>query len=238
MRMTKIKGQFGASCINQISRTSRTHRGTSGSAITEFGPALGILLICFFFPLLNMLILGVSYCLCMVLNYNQVHEASLVHMNDAVSLNGPVCKDITDKWLAGMGKFVRAEGYPQTTVSYRDGQTTGNVTDRIAVVQTSVVCQPTLSIPLFGVSVPGLNAPMAFSISSESTMENPDNAPIAMSGQSNSNQNAKAVPAGSSVGKGNDSGQSQSLSGGGWDLNDLRISVRRSNLLQGGGSYQ
>ncbi|MBP9092578.1 hypothetical protein KBI23_16270, partial [bacterium] len=135
-----------------IVRIGRQIRGTSGSAITEFGPALGILLICFFFPLLNMLILGVSYCLCMVLNYNQVHEASLVHMNDAVSLNGPVCKDITDKWLAGMGKFVRTEGYPQTTVSYRDGQTTGNVTDRIAVVHTSVVCQPTLSIPLFGVS--------------------------------------------------------------------------------------
>jgi hypothetical protein len=222
MRGERIKGPIGASHYNYTSRRA------NGSAITEFGPALGILLICFFFPLLNMLILGVSYCLCMVLNYNQVHEASLVHMNDAVSLNGPVCKDITDKWLAGMGKFVRAEGYPQTTVSYRDGQTTGNVTDRIAVVQTSVVCQPTLSIPLFGVSVPGLNAPMVFSISSESTMENPDNAPIAMSGQSNSNQNAKVVTSG---GGSSPNSLAAPLDRGGWDRNDLRIAVPKALLL-------
>jgi hypothetical protein len=223
-----------------IVRIGRQIRGTSGSAITEFGPALGILLICFFFPLLNMLILGVSYCLCMVLNYNQVHEASLVHMNDAVSLNGPVCKDITDKWLAGMGKFVRAEGYPQTTVSYRDGQTTGNVTDRIAMVQTTVACQPTISIPLFGASVPGLNAPMAFSLSSESTMENPDNAPIGLngtngqSGQNSQNQNAKI---GSSEGASSGNSLAAPLERGGWDHNDLRISVRHSSLLQAGGLY-
>ena len=223
MRGERIKGPIGASHYNYTSRRA------NGSAITEFGPALGILLICFFFPLLNMLILGVSYCLCMVLNYNQVHEASLVHMNDAVSLNGPVCKDITDKWLAGMGKFVRAEGYPQTTVSYRDGQTTGNVTDRIAVVQTSVVCQPTLSIPLFGASVPGLNAPMVFSISSESTMENPDNAPIAMSGQSNSNQNAKVVTSG---GGSSPNSLAAPLDRGGWDRNDLRIGVAPAKLLK------
>jgi hypothetical protein len=209
-------------------------RGNHGSAIAEFGPALGILLICFFFPLLNMLVLGVSYCLCMVLNYNQAHEASLVHMNDAVTLNGPVCKDITDKWLAGMGKFVRTEGYPQTIVSYRDGQTTGNVTDRIAVVQTSVVCQPTLSIPLFGANVPGLNAPMSFSISSESTMENPDNAPIVMSGQSNLNQNAKVVTSGAGS---SPNSLVAPLDRGGWDHNDLRIAVRRPCLLWDGGLY-
>jgi hypothetical protein len=222
MSVARIKGPIGASHYDYTSRRA------NGSAITEFGPALGILLVCFFFPLLNMLVLGVSYCLCMVLNYNQVHEASLVHMNDAVSLNGPVCKDITNKWLAGMGKFVRTEGYPQTSVSYRDGQTTGNVTDRIAVVQTAVVCQPTLSIPLFGTSVPGLNAPMSFSISSESTMENPDNAPMVMSGQSNSNQNAKVVTSG---GGSSPNSLVAPLDRGGWDRNDLRLAVPRALVL-------
>lgn len=225
-------GPAPADCVSRKSRSNRACRNCSGSAITEFGPALGILLICFFFPLLNMLVLGVSYCLCMVLNYNQVHEASLLPMSDATSLNGPVCKDITDRWLNGMGKFVKTEGYPQTVISYRDGHTTNNVTDRIAMVQTTVKCQPTLSIPLFGASVPGLNAPMAFSVASESTMENPDNAPVGNSGQ---NQSAKVVSSGNTVGKGNDNGQNQSLSGGGWDLNDLRITVRRPGLLRSGG---
>ena len=222
--------------VLQNRRPTRLKRGNQGSAITEFGPALGILLICFFFPLLNMLVLGVSYCLCMVLNYNQVHEASLVHMNDALSLNGPVCKDITDKWLAGMGKFVRVEGYPQTIVSYRDGQTTGNVTDRIAVVQTSVVCQPTLSIPLFGASVPGLNSPMAFSISSESTMENPDNAPIVSNEANGQNQNAKMASSGQGAAAGSQvNALAKPLPRGGWDGNNLRISVHGCCLLSSGG---
>ena len=211
-------------------------RPAHGSSITEFGPALGILLICFFFPLLNLLVLGVSYCLIMVLNYNQVHEASLVHMSDAISVNGPVCKAITDKWLAGMGNFVKSEGYPQTVVSYRDGQTTGNVTDRIAVVRTSVVCQPLLNIPLPVVNVPGLNAPMTFSLSSESTMENPDNAPIAMGDQGG--QNAKTNTSGTADGDGvgsssfsSSSTAAKALPRGGWDRNDLRLSAPRAKLL-------
>ena len=222
-------GPAPADCVRRKSRSNRACRNCSGSAITEFGPALGILLICFFFPLLNMLVLGVSYCLCMVLNYNQVHEAALLPMSDATSLNGPVCKDITDRWLNGMGKFVKTEGYPQTVISYRDGHTTNNVTDRIAMVQTTVKCQPTLSIPLFGASVPGLNAPMAFSVSSESTMENPDNAPVGNGGQ---NQSAKVVsPAGGSP----VSALAKPLPRGGWDGNNLRISVHRCCLLSSGG---
>lgn len=215
----------------RVFRQKRLVRPKLGSAITEFGPALGILLICFFFPLLNMLVLGVSYCLVMVLNYNQVHEASLVHMNDAVSANGPVCKSITDSWLAGMGKFVKSEGYPQTVVTYRDGQTTGNVTDRIAVVQTSVVCQPLLNIPLPAVSVPGLNSPMTFLLSSESTMENPDNAPIAMSNQSGQSSKMN-TPGGADGGGGNSSvNAAKPLPRGGWDGNNLRISGPRAKLF-------
>ncbi|MFA6212513.1 MAG: hypothetical protein WC714_23955 [Candidatus Obscuribacterales bacterium] len=211
-------------------------RSNHGSATAEFGPALGILLICFFFPLLNMLTLAVSYCLCMVLNYNQVHEASLVHMSEAVNISGPVCKGITDNWLAGMGKFVKTDSYPQTSVSYRDGQTTGSVTDRIAEVQTIVVCQPLLNIPIPGLNVPGLNAPMAFSMSSESTMENPDNAPMAMDNQGGQNQNAKTNSSGGVGGAGGNSNssfsaQAKPLPRGGWDGNNLRILVPRAKLL-------
>jgi hypothetical protein len=154
---------------------SRRHKGNS---IAEFGPALGILLICFFFPLLDMLSMGVSYGLCMVLNYNQVHEASLLEMNDSVSSSGVVRKALVDQWLSGMGHFVKVQGYPQTNVSYRDGQTgPDKVTDRIVMVQTNVICSPFLTIPLPIAKVPGLNGPMVFQISSERPMENPDYAP-------------------------------------------------------------
>ncbi len=159
-------------------RTIRKRRNGRANSMAEFGPALMILLICFFFPLLDMLSMGVSYGLCMVLNYNQVHEASLLPMADAVSATGVVRKGITDQWLAGMGHFVKTQGYPQCDVSYRDGQTgPDKVTDRIVMVRTSVTCSPFLTIPLPVVNVPGLNGPMLFQISSERPMENPDNAP-------------------------------------------------------------
>ena len=235
MSVERVKKQncvYGIKQPKSRIRPSHYKRMACGSAISEFGPALGILLICFFFPLLNMLVLGVSYCLCMVLNYNQVHEASLLPMSDATSLNGPVCKDITDRWLNGMGKFVKTQGYPQTVISYRDGHTTNNVTDRIAMVQTTVNCMPTLSIPLFGVAVPGLNAPMTFSVSSESTMENPDHAPIGNNGQ---NQSAKVV---SSGGSSSGSQLATPLERGGWDRNDLRIEVSHARLLRFSGAFE
>jgi Flp pilus assembly protein TadG len=53
-------------------------RSASGNAMAEFAPALIVLLICIFFPLVDMLAVGLAYCDAQVLNTNQVHEASLL----------------------------------------------------------------------------------------------------------------------------------------------------------------
>lgn len=125
-------------------------------------------------------------------------------MSDATDHAGPVCKDIPDQWLSGMGKLVKVNGYPTTAISYHDGQTgPDKVTDRIATIETTLGCQPLLTIPLPGVSVPGVNAPVTFAVSSERTMENPDYA------------QPGAVASVSAA--------SQSLSRGGWDGNNLSI---------------
>ncbi len=155
-------------------KSSRRNNHGSGS-MAEFGPALGLLLICFFFPLLDLITLSVSYGLIMVLNYNQVHEASLVKASEAQDSNGAVKKSIPDQWQNGMGHFVKMSGDPNTDVSYRAGQPgSDNITDQIVRVQTTVVCQPFLPIPLPLVNVPGLNGPMTFSVCAEREMENPD----------------------------------------------------------------
>ncbi|MFA6559766.1 MAG: hypothetical protein WCT03_25290, partial [Candidatus Obscuribacterales bacterium] len=78
-------------------------RSASGSGIAEFAPALIILLICIFFPLVDMLAVALAYCDGQVLNSNQTHEASLLDWHDAVSPTGTVCKGIPDQWLNGMG---------------------------------------------------------------------------------------------------------------------------------------
>lgn len=157
-------------------QTNIRRRHPSGSAIAEFGPALGVLLICFFFPLVDMLALGVSYGLCLVLNANQAHEASLLPKSEATDPSGVVKTGIVNQWLAGMGHFVNIVSPPQTDVTYRTGQMGGDgVQDQIVMVETKVVCGPFLPIPLPVVNVPGLNGDMTFDLKTEKPMEDPDN---------------------------------------------------------------
>ena len=155
----------------------RPQRKSCGSAIAEFGPALGLILIFFFFPTVDLLAVGMSYGFCMVLNNNQVHEASLLPASKATDPSGTVMLGIPNQWLNGMGHFVKMSGSPQTKVAYRDGETgSDNVTDKIVTVTTTVICNPFLTIPVPAVNIPGLNGPMTFSITSERPMENPDDA--------------------------------------------------------------
>lgn len=160
---------------------NRPHRRRNkGNAISEFGPALFVLLIFIFFPVVDLLSIVVSYGACMVLNFNQVHEAALIPHTDAADAGGPIKKGIPDQWLNGMGRFVKMVGSPQTNITYRNGETApdkNNSTDKLVMVETKVVCSPFLPIPLPVVNVPGLNGPFTFDLTSERPMENPDYAP-------------------------------------------------------------
>lgn len=155
---------------------TRRHRRGRGSAIAEFGPALWVLFFFFFFPMIDMLSVAMSYGFVMVLNYNQVHEAALLPRSIATKASGAVMSGIPQEWENGMGKFVKQSGTPQTQVTYRDGEQDGNdkVTDQIVSVQTTVICNPFLTIPIPVWGVPGLNAPITFVVLSERPMENPD----------------------------------------------------------------
>ena len=149
----------------------RGARNAYGGSISEFGPALALLLICFFFPLVDLISIGISYCSCMLLNDLQVHEAALIPWKKAKSATGPVRHDIPLEWMdAGVGKFVKVQLPIKTKVSYRTGQ----AGDKIVAVSTTVTCSPFLPIPVPVANVPGLNGPMTFNITSERTMENPD----------------------------------------------------------------
>lgn len=159
----------------------RAKRSAAGATISEFGPALGLLIICFFFPMVDMLSLAVSYGCCLVLNEAQVHEASLLNWNDGTSnAQDTVTKTIPNSWTtSGFGQYVKMVGTPQTKVFFRQGQTGtmsgGNqFTDKIVMVKTTVTSSPFLPIPVPVLNVPGLNAPMTFTIAAERTMENPD----------------------------------------------------------------
>lgn len=154
----------------------RTGRKQRGSSITEFGPAVGLLLICFLFPLIDLLSMGVSYGCCMVLNNIQVHEASLTDWHKQPSADTAIKTNVMQQWKnSGFGHFVKMSGDPVTLIGWRNGVKDENgIQDKIVAVKTTVTCNPFLSIPVPVVNVPGLNGPMTFTISSEHPMENPD----------------------------------------------------------------
>jgi len=164
----------------------RARRTETGSSVAEFAPAMWLLIVVIFFPLLDLMAMGVKYGCVIVLNYNQTHEASLIasgtNTGQADDPSGPIKKIIPTQWLTmGFGKFCGVVGPIQTDIYYRAGTSASdgvtNVTDKVVRVQTTLTCYPLLTIPMPVVNVPGLNAPMQFTVGSEKMMENPDNAP-------------------------------------------------------------
>jgi hypothetical protein len=150
-------------------------RRAAGQAIAEFGPGLIIVLLMVFFPLVDLLAVGMAYGFLMVLNYNQVHEASLLPRSSAEDPNGIVKKNVVQKWQDGMGRFCNLAGKPSTTLTYQ-GTTinTDKITDQTVRVTTTASCNPFLPIPIPIGHIPGLNGPMLFSLTAERPMENPD----------------------------------------------------------------
>jgi hypothetical protein len=168
----------------QRKQARRGRNAKGGSGMAEFAPALMVLVICIFFPLVDFLAIGLSYGLVRVLNYNQCHEASLVPWGQATDSGGTVMQGIPNQWGGGMGHFVKMSGDVNTVITYRNGEHStdsgnSNVQDKVVQVATTVTCNPFLPIPFpSGVlSVPGMNGPFTFTVFSERPMENPDNAP-------------------------------------------------------------
>lgn len=144
-------------------------RGERGSAIAELGPALLILFLFLFFPLVDLMSLGVIYMSCATLNDLQLREAALLSKAEAQDPAGRVRKGIADVWQqSGLGQFVKVVDSPATTVSYSQRQD-----DEVVVVTTNVTASPFLTIPLFP-GVPGLGAPVSFTFANERLVENPE----------------------------------------------------------------
>ena len=103
----------------------RSSRG--GSTLAEFAPALIILLIFIFFPVLDLLSLCFDYGLVAVLNYNRAHRGSLIPSDQANDPDGTVKRALVDQWQNGFGHFAKLSDPPQTTLSYRNGQQTTTI---------------------------------------------------------------------------------------------------------------
>lgn len=151
-------------------------RTKQGSAIAETGPALCILFLFLFFPLLDLISIPMSYCSCATLNDLQLREAVNLPRSQALDSSGLVKKKIPDAWrTAGIGQFVSLTEDPKTDISYKDGQSDSNgVQDKYVIVTTTLVSRPFLTMPFF-FGVPGMTMPMTCSITTRRLLENPGN---------------------------------------------------------------
>lgn len=138
-------------------------RRKSGSAITEFGPALLIFFLFAFFPFMDLLGLGTSYGLCWYLNYKISNQVARARQNtNGTQLGG---QDIANQEVGivsggGFANFLKVQSIT-STVTYQ----TATIPQTVSTT-TSITAMPFLTIPWVG-SVPGLNAPITFTLTAQ-----------------------------------------------------------------------
>lgn len=157
--------------LMERNRSSKMRR-RRGAMLAELGPALLILFFFLFFPLVDLLGLGISYCSCLSLNDLQVREAAFESSELAQNATGAVKREIPANWVkSGLGQFVNLESSPLTTVSYRKAGTVEN-SEVYVKVTTETKVRPFLNIP-FLPGIPGLSQGLTFVVGSERLVENP-----------------------------------------------------------------
>jgi hypothetical protein len=159
--------------MRKANTNKRNARKAHGSTAMETGPALMILFMFLFFPLINVFALGVSYASTFTLNDLQCREAATLPQKDAVNPDGLIKKAIVDQWLhSGLGAFVQCNGKPETKMTYFAGQTDETKTqDQYVEITTKVSANPFIRCPFF-FAIPGMSAPMTFEVSNRRMVEN------------------------------------------------------------------
>jgi hypothetical protein len=150
------------------SMTSNRRARKRGSAMAELGPALFILLIVIFFPLLNLAMFGLTYFCCGTLTDLQADKAKVLPRSIAMSDLGPVKNTVPDAWQkTGLGAFAKLSAPLETAISYPVLANGMHVR-----VSTRFTASPFMPIP-FIPGVPALSAPVTFTFTSQRILEDP-----------------------------------------------------------------
>ncbi|HEY9754108.1 MAG TPA: hypothetical protein V6C97_02980 [Oculatellaceae cyanobacterium] len=164
-------------------RTRKQLRNRKGS-IAEFAPAMYFILIVGFFPMLDMIAVMLSYADCQYLHFTLVRQAGLEQCLTLDTTTTPASLKpnyafVTDPngtfqslitgWYNGVGHFT-TRSLADITVTANIDVTQGTPTLKYVTINTTVVCNPLVPIP-FPYQVPGLSAPVTFSMSGNSVIE-------------------------------------------------------------------
>lgn len=152
-------------------------RSNSGSQIAEFGPAMFLLLILGFFPFLMILQLAFGYVGCWYLNCQQSDlAAQSLRVRSGTFVNQSSVQTDLDKlaldWpQTPLGKLSKVKTSTATISGPVDsGSSTSGYTTAYVQTTTTVQCSPLISIPFLN-TVPGLGAPINYTISAQRIVE-------------------------------------------------------------------
>lgn len=139
----------------------RFSRRKKGSAITEFGPALFLFIVIIFFPMLDFLGLCAAYCAGWYCNFMACRELAVRKQAEEAQVYTEVNGNL---FASGIVPFigVKTQADLTHTATYTPAS---NGMQPMVTCTTNINATPFISIPWWG-SVPGLNAPMPFVISS------------------------------------------------------------------------
>lgn len=142
---------------------NRYQRNIAGSAITETGPALFLLLLVILFPLIDLLYMGLAFGLVWYLNHLEVRELAVRIPAESAQ----VLTDIDTLYTStGFGKFI---GLTVPRIQHPGGAVYGG--NPLTVTCTTVATiNPFLNIP-FVIPVSGLNQPATFRVTSSRLQE-------------------------------------------------------------------
>lgn len=140
-------------------------RRSFGSAISETGPALFILLILILFPLIDLMYMAVAYSIVFYLNHLEVRELAVRVPSETIQ----VLQDVDSNYVTtGFGKFV---GLTQARITHPlPGKATRAGDPEMVTCTTQAEVDPFLNLP-FIMPVAGINSPATFSVSSSRIQE-------------------------------------------------------------------
>ncbi len=154
---------------------SQRRRRCRGSAITETGPALFLLLVLIFFPMLDLLGLAVGYIMSGNFHDYMIRELAL-SAPPGIAVPDPSiqtqaqarAKVIQEFGSSGFANFLKMTPADLQVPSITYIPNSANP-DFVQCTTTCIV-RPFISIPFFG-NVPGINAPFPFTITTQRPQE-------------------------------------------------------------------
>ncbi len=112
--------------------------------------------------------MGFAYTSTCTLNDLQMREAAREPKTQAMTMDGLVQEQIPQQWLnSGLSFLVASQSNIQTSLNYRIGMGAVYVS-----VSTTASFRPLLTIPFLN-GIPGLGAPVTFTVTSTRPLEDP-----------------------------------------------------------------